>query len=85
MRQQATGLNVYIVLAPRHPVTLDIYPQVQEMYRGLYDLIQKQDGTKVKIIDCFRAFEERDFVDLLHLNLNGAEKITKTIKETVIK
>lgn len=76
-------LNVYIILAPRHPIALDVYPQVSELYKDLYDLIQEKNNQNIKIVNCFDKFEKDEFVDLLHLNSKGAEKITKMIKDAI--
>ena len=55
---KAKDLNVYIILAPRHPIALDVYPQVRELYKDLYDLIQEKNNQNIKIVNCFDKFEK---------------------------
>ena len=81
--QEAKGLNIYIVLAPRHPATFDIYPSEEILFKNLYEMVHKQNDSNIKIINCFRNIAADGFVDLLHLSLNGAKNITEIINENI--
>jgi len=78
---EASNYNVYIVLSPRNPVVKNVYPETKELFKDLFELVGRYNN--VKIIDIFNKFESEDFADLLHLNLNGAKKITNIIKKAI--
>jgi hypothetical protein len=81
--QEAKGLNIYIVLAPRNPVALEIFPPEEVLFKNVYDVVNKQNNSNIKIINCFRSFTKDDFLDLVHLNINGAKHITELIKNSI--
>ncbi len=79
--KEAQNYKVYIILAPRNPIVLDVYPKTKELFKDLFEIVKSYNNTE--IIDIFDKFESEDFADLLHLNLDGAKKITNIIKSKI--
>ena len=56
----------------------------KELFKDLYEFLQNFK-EEYQLIDLFESdlFNKDDFYDYEHLNLNGAKKITKLIRDEI--
>lgn len=76
--------NLYICIAPARKDYRDLLPNKDILFQSLYETIK--DTNKVELINLYDSenFNTTDFCDTDHLNLIGANKLTKIINEFMI-
>jgi len=77
------NLNFYIVLMPRIPSVLHLYPEKEKLFESIYSFEKKYQN--IKIISAFSSceFQDSDFMDLTHLKKQGAQKLTNIINNSI--
>ncbi len=76
------NVNVYVVIPPFTQDYKSCIPEYNELFSGIIQLCNKNN---VKLISFYNSNEytNEDFYDTDHLNLRGAEKFTKKLKDII--
>lgn len=81
---QANNQKLYIVITPYLKEYRKYLIPKKELFKDLYEFLQNFK-EEYQLIDLFESdlFNKDDFYDYEHLNLNGAKKITKLIRDEI--
>ena len=76
------NVNVYVVIPPFSQDYKSSIPEYNELFSGIIQLCNKNN---VKLISFYNSSEYTNeyFYDTDHLNLNGAKKFTKELKDII--
>lgn len=80
---QENGQKLYFILPPALEIYKKHLPSSEAIFKPLYEVILGQKHVEVLNFYDSDDFIEEDFADSDHLNLKGAEKLTKMIHEKV--
>jgi hypothetical protein len=72
-----SGAQVIIVEGPVHPIAADLQgPHAKQEFRAFASELASDPGVRYLPLESMPPFTTDDFVDLLHLNQAGGEKLT---------
>ena len=76
------NVNLYIVIQPFTDDFKSKLPDYNELFYGIEQLCNKY---KIKLISFYNSknYTDNDFYDSHHLNLDGAKKFTKELKDII--
>ena len=75
--------NLTIVLPPVNSIYKNAIPESKTMYEDLYKICENYKHIKIVNLYDSELFNDSDFGDGDHVNISGAIKITKAIKELI--
>lgn len=77
--------NLYIILPPATHYFKEVLPSSEEMFKGLYPLVDKYNHCKVINFYDSEDFTLEDFADGDHLCLEGKQKLISKINDVIKK
>ena len=77
---RSAGIEVVVVESALHPATGDLYDQsLRREFLAFAQKLAGEQGVHFVSVDDMGEFAESDFVDILHVNQQGAEKVLRGV------